>query len=357
MTPPKLDHVKYVRSKGHTYAYFNTGRKVDGKAVYVPLPKPGSAGFFDSYAACLAGRNRKPKVLYTAAKLFDEYQDSREFAALAEGTRQAYGIYLRLASELLGKAFVDDVTRADIQYILDEENWGAGKQNLFVAVIGSAYRWGRARDKASGWPTREIRQLDTGEHKTWPDDVLDAALAAGDDTVRLAAHLLFYTGQRIGDVCMLRWSNVRGGAIRLTQQKTAKALTIPMHGDLKAELDRNGKRGLTLLTNVNGGPMTTSHLRAMLKRFCAGQGHPDLKPHGLRKNAVIALLTAGCSVAETAAITGQTYKLVEYYARQIDQESMAGAAIFKLEQNAKRKTGGKPALDAAGIRDRNLRGD
>jgi integrase len=336
--PPKLAHVRYVRAKGQTYAYFNTGHKKDGRAVYAPMPKPGTPGFFDSYIAYKSARERKVLKAYTFEHLCDEYQDSREFAALSEGTQQAYGIYLRLAVSLLGKALVDELTRSDIQFILDNENWGGGKRNLFVAVIGAAYKWGRGRDKAHIWPTREIAQADTGEHMKWPDDVLEAALVAKSDRVRLGVALLFYTGQRIGDVCAMRWANMKNGAIKVVQQKTGKALTIRLHARLRAELERHGKRGLTLLTNAHGGPLTTDNLREDLKTFCAAQGHPDLRPHGLRKNSVIALLTAGCSVAETAAITGQTYKLVEYYARQIDQERMGDAAILKLEQHGKTNT-------------------
>lgn len=37
-------------------------------------------------------------------------------------------------------------------------------------------------------------------------------------------------------------------------------------------------------------------------------------PHGLRKNAVNALLEAGCTIAEVSAITGQTHQVVEHYA-------------------------------------------
>ncbi|GEM_PF-1238324 len=339
--PPKLPHVRYVRAKGRIYAYFNTGKKKDGKPVYTPLPKPGEVGFFDSYASCCAGRNRTVATVYTAEQLFDEFQSSKDFATLAEGTRRAYAIYLRLACELLGKAIAEDITRGDIQLILDNENWGAGKRNLFVAVIGAAYRWGRSRDKVTISPTRDISSEETGEHLAWPDDVLEAALKADDAMVRLGAHLLFYTGQRIGDVCKMTWASIKGGKIRITQQKTGKSLGIRLHSNLIGELERQGRRGITLLANESGGPIRAPLLRARLKKFCAARGQPDLRPHGLRKNAVIALLTAGCSVAETAAITGQTYQLVEYYARQIDQERLGDAAILKLERSGDTQTAAK----------------
>ena len=35
--------------------------------------------------------------------------------------------------------------------------------------------------------------------------------------------------------------------------------------------------------------------------------------HGLRKSAVVMLLEAGCTTAEVAAITGQSFDMVEHY--------------------------------------------
>lgn len=54
--------------------------------------------------------------------------------------------------------------------------------------------------------------------------------------------------------------------------------------------------------------------------------------HGLRKNAVNTLLEVGCSVAETAAISGQTLQMVEHYAKQRNQSVLASAAVLKWEQ-------------------------
>lgn len=61
-------------------------------------------------------------------------------------------------------------------------------------------------------------------------------------------------------------------------------------------------------------------------------------PHGLRKNAVNSLLLAGCSIAEVAAITGQTYQIVEHYAAQINRRKLAGGAIVKFDKSRTRKT-------------------
>ena len=93
--------------------------------------------------------------------------------------------------------------------------------------------------------------------------------------------------------------------------------------------------------------MTTQVVRRELKALGESLGLA-LVPHGLRKNAVIALLEAGCTVAETAAITGQTFNMVEQYARQVDQRRLGDAAILKFEnKGGTRKRIGKPLAKAA----------
>ena len=47
------------------------------------------------------------------------------------------------------------------------------------------------------------------------------------------------------------------------------------------------------------------------------------------------LLEAGCTTAEVAAITGQSFDMVEHYAKQVNQKKLAAAAILKWE-NAER---------------------
>ncbi len=106
--------------------------------------------------------------------------------------------------------------------------------------------------------------------------------------------------------------------------------------ELRQELDRTAKRGITIITERDGKQMTPQVIRRELKRHGASMG-VEVVPHGLRKNAVISLLEAGCSVAEVAAITGQTYRIVEQYAAGISQRRMGKAAILKLENNRQKR--------------------
>lgn len=341
--PLKLPHVKFVTVKGRRYAYFDTGkRKPGGQIIYAPMPPPSSAGFYDSYASLKAARTRREQPSDTVVKLAADYEASETFKLLADGTKRLYASTIRRIAALLGDYPVNDLQRADVQLVLDNDMAGPGAHNIFVAVLGIIYKWGAARDRTTLEPTKFIERLDTGEHDAWPEHVLEAALECDHDRTRLAVHLLYFTGQRIGDVCAMRWSDIRRDTLFVTQQKTGKVLQIPLHRELRDELAKWPHKALTIIASHAGEPMTPQVIRRELKAFGDKFG-VAVVPHGLRKNAVISLLEAGCTVAEAAAITGQTFNIVEYYARQVDQSRLGSAAILKFEnKRGAGKAGGKP---------------
>lgn len=328
---PKLDHVKYVRRRGKVYAYFNTGRKKDDKPIYSRLPDPAGPSFYQSYASFKAARDRRAAPSYTVTALADDFAASKTFADLAASSRKNYGFQLAKIKAEWGKFEVDRLEAYFVRKVIEAGRWPAATANMVVAVIGAMYRWGRQNDKATIDPVRDISMQDMGEHEPWPEDVVEAALASENDLVRLGTHLLYFTGQRIGDVCKMRWGDIRDGYIFVRQTKTKKVVEPPLTAELAAELERTPKTGLCILT------VTPETLRAALKKFTAGLG-VETVPHGLRKNAVNALLEAGCTIAETAAITGQTHQTVEHYAAQVNRRKLGQSAVVKFDQ-ARRNRG------------------
>jgi len=318
-------------SKGKVYAYFNTGRKTSaGKPVYLPLPPYGSPGFFDSYSSFRAGRNRQAEAVKTVSTLSASYQRSDSFKSLSEGTKRVYLITLRKIIDEYGDFPLEDVTRASVYALLDEIP-GASSRNLFVAVLGVLFRFGRQRDMTEANPVKDIPKFKTGEHEPWPSQVLEAALKSDNELVRLSVHLLYYSGQRLGDALAMRWSDVRNGKIVMRQQKTGKPLSIYMHSALEAELANTAKRGMTIIADAAGKPISPQRVRLALKAFAADMG-VTVVPHGLRKNAVNILLTNGCTIPEVQAITGQSVEMVMHYAKQVDQGALGEAAILKFER-------------------------
>lgn len=327
-------HVRRVVAKGKTYYYFNTGKLVDGKVKWARLPDIRSSDFGGSYATMLGHRNRRPKCSgLTIPELIDLFQKSPQWRELASSSRTNYDIYLRRLRSLLPTAPVGEVTRADLRLLIDGMADTPGAANLFLGTCSSLFKWAVEREYVQISPTKGIRPLPMGEHEPWPEPVLEAALASDDLDIRLLVHMLYYTAQRIGDVLAMRWTDIRDGRIEIVQQKTGKELSIPLHRELANELARQRKLGITIAINrTSGRPYTQQTALNMLKAFAAARGC-KVVTHGLRKNAVNALLEHQCSVSETAAISGQSLQLVEHYAKKRNQKKLSGSAMLRWESN------------------------
>jgi integrase len=332
-------HVRRKVSKGHTYYYFDTGTKIAGKAVFKRLPDIRDPDFGRMLAAAQSGRTRRGTVKgpLTLAGLADLYERSPEFRGLAKTTQRSYQLNLDKARKRLGIAPADELRPSDVRLVHDEMADQTGAANQFVRVLGSLFSWARKRGHVSAKPVDGVELFDETPHEPWPEWLLKEALA--DESVRLPVALLYYTAQRIGDVCRMRWSDVREGVIAVKQQKTGKALAIPFHVELTKLLAAAPKTGLTIL-NRGGKPYREAALREMIQEW-ASKRDLHVVPHGLRKNAVIALLEADCSIAETAAISGQTLQMVEHYAQRRNQAKLASAAILRWNQSGTGKRGAK----------------
>lgn len=330
-TPP---FVKRVRARGRTYYYFDTGRKVDGKLVWGKLPDLKAPGFGEVYAGFLAGRTRaanKPAML-TVSALVDRYQRSREFGDLSESTQKTYNTYLTNVINLIGNAPADEVLGSDVVEIMDKMADRPGAANMTLGVIGSLYAWASSNGRAlvKGDPTKGIVGFKKRDYEPWPEALLAAGLSAEDAKVRLAVSLLYFTAQRIGDVAAARWDDIKSGVLHITQQKTGKMLEIPVHPDLMIALGARPNQDRPLIAREDGGHYSRQSIRSWVQTWAAERNH-KVVPHGLRKNAVNALLEAGCTVAETASVSGQSLALVEHYAKRRSNRKLAVKAMAKLQ--------------------------
>jgi integrase len=251
----------------------------------------------------------------TVPQLCDLYERSPHFRGLSAGSQRLYGISLRYLREMLPTAPAGLLERKDVVRLVDGRAAQPGAANSLLRLTSALFKWGRERGHVENDPCRDVPMLAVGEYEPWPEDVLAAALAADDDRVRLAVHLLLYTAQRIGDVVRMKWTDIRDGRIEVRQQKTGRALSIPLHARLATELERHGGRIGYIFAGAGARPILQETLRGQLQAFAADRG-AKVVPHGLRKNAVNALLEAGCSAAEAASISGQSLQMVEHYAKQ-----------------------------------------
>jgi len=149
---------------------------------------------------------------------------------------------------------------------------------------------------------------------------------------RLAMALLLYTGQRRGDVVGMGRQHIRDGWLRVTQQKTGKALELPVLGTLADIIAASPTGDLTLLVTDYGKPFTAAGFGNWFRDRCNEAGLPQCSAHGLRKAAANALAEAGATSQEIMAITGhESLAEVERYTKSADQKRRAESAMRRVE--------------------------
>jgi integrase len=176
-------------------------------------------------------------------------------------------------------------------------------------------------------PTTDVRRLHKRirVYEPWPGEIIEQLLSK--PTTRLAVLLLLYTGQRIGDVAAMRWSQYDGAGIGVRQQKTDALVWIPCHNTLKVALDTTARRSDFIVAPG----YTAEGLSRLIKRGLRQAGAEQYTAHGLRKSAAIALAEAGCSPHEIAAITGhRSLAMVQHYTSGAEQKKLALRAIGRL---------------------------
>ncbi|WP_062628195.1 tyrosine-type recombinase/integrase [Falsihalocynthiibacter arcticus] len=195
-----------------------------------------------------------------------------------------------------------------------------------------------------GWretnPARGVPELKTEKHELspWPLELLAAyrqACAQGTRE-RLVMELCLSTGQRIGDVLEMRWSDIQDGAVFVRQNKTSKELWVPILPKLQAALDVASRHSVFILTNERGTNRWSYRGASQAVRNVREKiGALDFDIHCWRYNAACELLEAGCADDLIAAVTGQSPAMVSHYTKQVRQKNRAQEAQ-KSEQNKNR---------------------
>jgi integrase len=331
-------HVHCVTVRGKPYYYLQKNRGTAQASARIRLPNdPRTPEWWDEYR-----RHMQLPAPVVKADSFEHviklYLDSPDFKELADATRSGYERYLRIIREKWGALEVKGLEPKHVLALRDSYQANPATANAIVSTLSAMMCWAIPRGYRSENPARHIKKLKTGDGwGPWPWEMIELVEKHAPPWMWHAAALALYTGQRESDVLAMTWTQARGGVIELRQQKTGRQLVIPAHQKLLAVLAAIPRHTVQILSSSRREPWTPGGFRsswlANLKGPLAPIREAGLVFHGLRKSAVVTLLEAGCTDAETAAITGQSRQMIEHYSRQVNQKKLAAAAILKWEQS------------------------
>jgi integrase len=183
-----------------------------------------------------------------------------------------------------------------------------------------------------GWcdtnPAKGVTEIktDSKEREPWPQTLLEAyrAACALGTRERLLMELCVGTGQRIGDVLEMRWSDIQDGGFVIRQNKTGKELWVPILPELQAALSVSSRHSIFILTNERGTNRWSYRGASQAVRKVREQvGALSYDIHSWRYNAACELVEAGCGDDLVASVTGQSPAMVMHYTKKVRQRVRA----------------------------------
>jgi site-specific recombinase XerD len=336
MTSIRLKYVnEYVDRWGKVRRYFRRGGRNVG-----PLPgEPGSEEFMAAYAAYLGGRTVKPSApaphADSLSKLATEYYLHPMFTQRKPNTRKLYRSALERVVSEHGHRSVALMTIEHAEKIIHKIGAETpAMANLTLSVMRRVMSLAVKRRLRETNPFEYVEGYEGGEHHTWTDAELrqyERKWPLGTRQ-RLAYALALFTDQRVGDIAKMRRSDVAGGSIHVVQEKNGAELWVPIHPELERAMAAGPNKGLTLVGDKNGRPITGKALSDFLSDAIDGAGLPErCVAHGLRKALQRILAEHGATAKEMQAMSGhKTLKETQRYTKAADQRRLALAAIARL---------------------------
>jgi Phage integrase family len=147
--------------------------------------------------------------------------------------------------------------------------------NTMIKTLASMIGWSIPN---GGWrtdnPCDYVKMFANGTPwAVWSWDAIEAWRDLAVPEMRLAAMLALYTRQRQGDLIVMTWADVNTGAIRVVhgdepegQEKTGKKVWVPLHRDLRSDLDRVERRSTRILTGQRGRPFKLQGFKTTWQR-------------------------------------------------------------------------------------------
>ena len=226
--------------------------------------------------------------------------------------------------------------------------------NLALKVVKMMFRSARLdgfvfEDVAEGVKT--VKGNATFERRAFTIEEVRRILDVATDEWRSLVLFGLYTGQRLGDIVALTWSQIdlERDEIRLTTRKTNKPLIVPIAAPLKEHLleivaddprapvhprafqNVASNQGIVAdLSNQFGELLISAGLREAgggkgVGRSGRRQGQ-ELSFHSLRHTAVSLLKDAGISDAVVMALVGHNTAAMSRHYTHVGKEALANAA-------------------------------
>ena len=264
--PPRMLRRTRVLKNGKVWeAYYYNGRDDQGKRIEIPLGNDLNEA---KKKWAELERHEVPADVDLMRFIFDRYEQDI-IPTKAPRTQKDNLSYLTWLRKVFDSAPIDSISPQFIAQYRDKRGQIAPVRanreiSLFSHVWNLAREWGYT---AKENPVKGVRKNKETPRDFYADDQVWAAVySQASEELRDAMDLNYLTGQRPADVLKMRLSDIKDGALEVTQNKTKKKLRILIEDELAKTLDRIKSRNrkvssLFLIATQSGTALTQSTLR------------------------------------------------------------------------------------------------
>ena len=286
---------KYIDEPSPGYFRFRRG------AAQLMLPGvPGTREFQDAYEDAVSQHapelRKRPKGRGALKGTLDwamiEFKKSDHWLnVLSDSTREVYQRRFDWLSENYGSELLASFDRRIIKRIrnLPEFKDKTSVADAIVDRLGALWNFAHNYlpiELPGINPTLGIASLHQGGEAApaWASDLCTAFEAQEHKRMVTFYMLARYTGQRRGDCCAMRWSDIdqAGKRIQVVQEKTGTKLWVPMHERLRKHLAGLPRESEFILTSPKGGAYRKTAVTSIVIAITAELGFKGYSPHGLR---------------------------------------------------------------------------
>ena len=226
----------------------------------------GSDEFKAAYEAALAGQLAPVRERYSRAAagtlnaLVISYKQSVAYKGLRETTKAGYASRIETLRTVHGHRTIAGLSRERIitgilQPYADRPGAALSILKMLRVLIRHAINIGWLKHD----PSLGIKRPKMNRIRSWTEDEIETYRQRWSlgTKQRTAFELFLNTGQRRSDVVRMAWSHITAeNKIKVVQQKTGKALLIPLHRDALAALAAFKREHVSILTTAYGRSFT-----------------------------------------------------------------------------------------------------
>lgn len=222
--------------------------------------------------------------------LLERYMDTQ--TRLAQKTKNAYGTGKNHLSKALVDFYPHQITVRDLLEIQHHMKDHPGTWNIMRTVLIGALDLAIVEGTVDRNVARDTKRLKTvARDRYLTDDEFNAIYNKASPLIQVIMDLLYLTGQRIGDILAIKYSDITDDGLYVQQGKTKTRMILAWDKDLKTTVQKaramhKSVKAMTFLIHKrNGEPYPYDYILKHWQKTCKLAEVADANIHDIRAKA------------------------------------------------------------------------